>query len=225
MTDAGKDMRSPLKSASSTPALDSCPSSNGRLITMKKLLILTLFTSCLALTPPARSQGTFTAASCNQSDVNAVINGPTHKAVDGDTIKIPAGSCTWTGGVTVPNGIGISIIGSGTPNSSPSSSGAGTVNTILTGGQITMSPTFGNQLSRISLINFKPGSGAPVTVNGTCTSNGCPNLRLDNLIFPTSWEKVDALGRLCRERVKRIWGSRSQYSWRCRSDCQLPRLS
>lgn len=33
---------------------------------------------------------TYTAASCAQSDVNAVINGPTHTAVNGDTIVIPA---------------------------------------------------------------------------------------------------------------------------------------
>src|SRR4051812_7606799 len=39
---------------------------------------------------PARA-ATFTAASCNRADVNAVINGPTHTAVNGDVIQIPAG--------------------------------------------------------------------------------------------------------------------------------------
>ena len=62
---------------------------------------------CLAIAlcgSPAHAQGTFTAASCNRSDVNAVINGPTHTAVNGDTIIIPAGSCTWTSGITI-NGV------------------------------------------------------------------------------------------------------------------------
>ena len=39
------------------------------------------------------------AASCSQADVNAVINGPLHTAVDGDTIQIPRGSCTWNSGI------------------------------------------------------------------------------------------------------------------------------
>jgi len=153
-------------------------------------LIVLFFASVLFLAPSAKAQGTFTAASCSQSNVNAVINGPIHKAVDGDTIHIPAGSCAWTSGITVPSGIGISIIGSGTPNTGTSTFGAGTVNTILTGGSITMNPNYGSHLSRISSINFQPGTGAPITVNGTCTSSGCPNLRLDNLIFPTSWQNV-----------------------------------
>jgi hypothetical protein len=153
--------------------------------------VVVFFLALLLFLPPfAKAQGTYTAASCSRSDVNAVINGPTHTAVDGDTIRIPAGSCIWTSGVTVPAGIGISIIGAGTPNTGPNTSGAGTVSTILTGGAITMSPTYGNSLSRISSITFLPGTGAPITVNGTCRSSGCPNLRLDNLRFPTSWQSV-----------------------------------
>src|SRR5271156_555340 len=82
----------------------------------------------------AWAQGTYTAASCNYADVNAVINGPTHTAVNGDTINIPAGSCTWTTGVTVPSNIGISIIGNGTPNSGGTTTGASSscTNTVLT---------------------------------------------------------------------------------------------
>src|SRR5262249_7489940 len=41
----------------------------------------------------ASTGATYNAASCNRSDVNAVINGPTHVAVDGDVIQIPSGSC------------------------------------------------------------------------------------------------------------------------------------
>ena len=163
---------------------------------MRKLIIFTLFISCLVLTPPARSQGTYIAASCSQSDVNAVINGPTHTAVDGDVIQIPAGSCTWTSGITVPSGIGITIIGNGTQNSSPSSSVPGTQNTTITddvtsGHLITFQPNYGNSTSRLSTLTLVPQAGTtlaqPVVFVGTCTSSGCPNARADNLTFPSSW--------------------------------------
>ena len=52
---------------------------------MKKLLGLILLAFCAT----AYGQGTYTAASSAQSDVNAVINGPTHTAVNGDIIQIP----------------------------------------------------------------------------------------------------------------------------------------
>src|SRR5271156_1020874 len=91
-----------------------------------------LFVTWLLLILPfaVHSQGTFTAASCNQSDVNAVINGPTHTAVNGDKIIIPAGTCTWTTGVTI-SGVGIDITGTGTPNTGAGTTGAGTSNTTL----------------------------------------------------------------------------------------------
>jgi hypothetical protein len=138
--------------------------------------------------PTAKAQGTFTAASCNRSDVNAVINGPTHTAVDGDVINIPAGSCTWntTTGVAVRSGIGISIIGAG--------QGSTTITDKITGSgaMFSMNPAFGNSLSRISSMTLLPtvpnsGFGNPIVVNGTCTPNGCPNFRLDHLTAPSSW--------------------------------------
>lgn len=63
--------------------------------------------------------GTFTAASCAYVDVNDCINGSgantclpgpaTHTAVNGDIIKIPAGTCTWTTTLTVT--VNITLIG------------------------------------------------------------------------------------------------------------------
>src|SRR5579872_7259673 len=67
---------------------------------------------------------TYTAASCNYSDVNAVINGPTHTAVDGDIIIIPSGACTWTSGLVGPSHAGYTLTGSGTPQSGSGSTGA-----------------------------------------------------------------------------------------------------
>lgn len=158
-----------------------------------------LFVLSLFLVPLAKAQGTYTAASCNQSDVNAVINGPTHKAINGDTINIPAGSCTWTGTITVPSGIGITIIGSGTPNSLPSQMGASPSCTatqitypLKSLGTLVMSPSFGNSTSRVSCMeiiisnpNNLNGVAYPFFFSGTCSASGCPNLRIDNLTVPT----------------------------------------
>jgi hypothetical protein len=135
--------------------------------------------------PNALARGTYTAASCNQTDVNAVINGPTHTAVDGDVINIPAGSCTWASAVTAPSSIGISIIG------------AGIGNTVLTdnntsGPMFSFAPTYGNSLTHISGMTLQPYTGAtltnvPLWISGTCTSSGCPNLRVDHIYATSAW--------------------------------------
>lgn len=64
-----------------------------------------------------------TCASCSQAHVQAAVDA----AVDGNIIGIPAGTCTWTGGVTIANkdiyirgaGLGSTII-NGHASSSPS---------------------------------------------------------------------------------------------------------
>src|SRR6266478_4139284 len=110
--------------------------------------------------PAAQAQSSITAASCNESDVNAVINGPTHKAVSGDTISIPSGSCTWTSGISI-SGVGISIIGAGTPNVGAGTFGAGTSTTVITdnmgGGATPLFKVTGivnGQTMRISMLSF-----------------------------------------------------------------------
>jgi hypothetical protein len=144
--------------------------------------------------------GTFTAASCNQSDVDAVINGPLHTAVDGDTIKVPSGSCTWSSGITVPKGIGITIEGSGTPNSGAATMGpsASCSQTAITsnssGATFTMYPTFGNSTARVSCMSLtRTGATAGVAFLGTCAAGGCPNIRLDNMTF-NGWVNSDNSG-------------------------------
>jgi hypothetical protein len=139
------------------------------------------------------AQNTYTAASCNPSDVQAAVN----SAADGDIVNIPAGRCTWTSGVTVPSNIGITITGSGTPSSGsstsvPSSScSSGTTVTLSassTTTAFTMNPEYGNSTSRLSCLTVAYGSGPAVAfkVLGTCTSSGCPNLRMDNMTF-SNW--------------------------------------
>ena len=51
---------------------------------------------------------THNAASCNTNDVQSAIN----SAAEGDTVTIPAGTCTWTSGVTI-SGKGITVTGNG----------------------------------------------------------------------------------------------------------------
>jgi len=153
------------------------------------LFAIFFLASSLFLAPSAKAQATYTATSCNQVDVNAIINGPKHVAANGDTIQIPAGSCTWTSGITVPAGIGISIISAGTPNSTASIYGASascssTVISVANGLTVfSMSPNYGNSPSRLSCMKLQPGGTSDIAfvVRGTCAPGGCPNLRVDNL--------------------------------------------
>jgi hypothetical protein len=86
-----------------------------------------LFTFLLsALAAPSWAQGTYTAASCNLSDVQAAINQELAHPVDGDIISIPAGTCTWTGTTAV----------SGTFTKSVTVQGAGAISA-TTGGAST----------------------------------------------------------------------------------------
>jgi hypothetical protein len=151
----------------------------------------------LLLAPATKAQSTHTAASCNESDVNAVINGPTHTAVNGDIIQIPSGTCTWTSNLNAPSGVGFTLIGSGTPQSGAGVTGASsscTATRILdNAGSLThlmaFSPIYGSSSVRVSCMAIDPAiSGslalyAPIGINGTCSSSGCPSFRVDNITF------------------------------------------
>jgi hypothetical protein len=139
--------------------------------------------------------GTYTAASCKQSDVNAVINGPTHTAVDGDRINIPAGTCTWTSALVV-SGKGITIAGEGTPNSTAGTTGASascaatTITDNSTTSLFQLRPGVTSSLSRISCLKIRSDSAgsidAPIALAGACNTSGCPNVRVDNITFDTT---------------------------------------
>lgn len=165
---------------------------------------------CLALAlcgSPAHAQGTFTAASCNRSDVNAVINGPTHTAVNGDTIVIPpTGSpCTWTSGITI-SGKGIDITGTGNPNSGGGTVGAGTSNTTLidngTGPLFSFTGLRFGQTAKIELLTMSAAGAGSLSINpgaitfaGTCSTSGCANIRADNITFTSgTWGATSSSG-------------------------------
>jgi len=161
-----------------------------------------LASSCLALSilvlfgsSVCRAQGTYTAASCSQSDVNAVINGPTHTAVSGDVIIIPTtGSpCTWKSGITI-SGVGIDISGTGTPNTGGGTFGAASSNPIIVDNAAGPLFKFENltygETAKVELMNLSASGAATnslvpgaISVQGTCTFSGCANFRGDNITF------------------------------------------
>jgi parallel beta-helix repeat protein len=65
-------------------------------------------TSTLTPTPAPTPGRVITAASCSRADVQAAV----HTAVNGDTVVVPAGHCTWAQPVTIENK-GITVQGSG----------------------------------------------------------------------------------------------------------------
>jgi hypothetical protein len=158
-----------------------------------------------------RAQGTYTAASCSQSDVNAVINGPTHKAVNGDKIIIPNGTCTWTSGITI-SGVGIDITGTGTPNTGGGTFGAGTTNTTIIDNVGTAQHgilfwftglTPSSATATVELLTMSASGAASLSINGSVTFSGtctttppyCPSVRVDNINYTAmTWTSALAGG-------------------------------
>ena len=146
--------------------------------------------------------------------MNAVINGPTHTAVTGDTIQVPAGTCTWTSQLSIT--VGITLIGSGTPNDLPSEMGSGTLNTTITDNYASTSGPMINakvpngQTLRISTLLIQPNSSStqlysPIDVIGTCNGGGCPNLRIDNIEF-SGWSSSNGNQATWYMRIDGMYG-------------------
>jgi len=168
-----------------------------------------------------------TAASCNYNDVNAVINGPTHTAIAGDTIIIPDGSCTWTSGINVP--VPITLQGQDVPTRSATATDGVTItdadpntcngspcpaaSTLLT---FTIGSSFHTTIANI---RFLPGTGtgAYVQINGSglppllhdCYFN-LPNFQLfqavqwmvpGGVIWNTTFESTTNLSGACGTQV------------------------
>jgi hypothetical protein len=147
----------------------------------------------------AEAQGTYTAASANESDVNAVIHGPIHTAVNGDVIQIPCSgtqSVVWTSQLTVSASITLTALGA-TPNTTPSTYGSGTNCLTIrdnvpyaTGTMMVFTPTYSatNNVTTIQNIDIDPYSTStalwnPISIEGTGTSSGMPEARVDNIVF------------------------------------------
>jgi len=119
--------------------------------------------ACLAAVccaAPALS-ATFTAASCSHADVSAAYS----SAADGDTINIPAGTCTWNATLNVAKGV--SVIGAG--------NGTTAADTQLVGGRFTISAPTGKSV-RVSAVRLSGTTGFNV-------SGSTKAFRIDHVYF------------------------------------------
>lgn len=100
------------------------------------------------------------AASCQNADVAAAVN----SAADGDTVNIPAGSCTWTSVISTSKGIKILGAGQGT--------------TIITGAGFDMSAAAGKAW-RISGMTLRGTTG--IAVYGASKAFRIDHITFDNV--------------------------------------------
>lgn len=135
------------------------------------------------------------ASSPDRTDVNNAIN----LSSNGDTVTIPAGSATWTSGITVTKSI--TIIGSGGSTLNDASKGTDAT-TEISGNNILffiLSPAQAT-LVRVSGIKFAHtsygGSNALISPRGTGGGGtiGVTNLRIDHCTFTFGTRALNPLG-------------------------------
>jgi hypothetical protein len=116
---------------------------------------------------------TIAAASCQSAAVSSAAN----SANTGDTVTIPAGTCTWSQGVTISKAITLQ--------------GAGIGATVIVDA-VSSSPLLSwslvaNQTSRMTGIEFRKGGGSHPGNNGVVVINGSTNdgrrMRVDHCKF------------------------------------------
>ncbi|HLW53548.1 MAG TPA: hypothetical protein VKW06_11965 [Candidatus Angelobacter sp.] len=135
-----------------------------------KLLLLSLMALCL---PVAAAAATVNAASCSQGVVQNAIN----SAASGDTVLVPAGSCTWSTAVSIPSSKGVTVLGAG----------VGVTDIVNATGNtaIQMNVQDGIGLSRVSGFSFD-GNGANSSagvVNVTAVADAHNAFRIDHCRF------------------------------------------
>jgi hypothetical protein len=116
---------------------------------IRRVYLLVLALAACGLSANAQS-GFHTAATCNSSDVQTAINA----AAEGDTVIIPAGTCSWTSGVSI-SGKGITVQGAG----------SGRIIAYDNGTEVL---TVGTGTKTIAIAGFSPGfSGSSFTAGTT----------------------------------------------------------
>lgn len=119
------------------------------------------------------SAATINAASCSSTAVTSAIAA----ASNGDTVRVPAGTCTWSSPPSLPSSKGISLIGAG----------AGSTVITLTGTLDSIcSP---GKPHRISGFTFQ---NAP-SITGLMVGGACSGMRIDNNIFQNFSSGADAI--------------------------------
>ena len=139
-----------------------------------------------------RADAQINAASCNASDVQTAIN----TATEGQTVTVPAGTCTWTSGVTI-TGKGITVTGAGSGriiaySSSTLTIGTGsktlTISSSRVDGTFPLGPSIGQTLTLYETglpTNFMTGtvtsfSGGSLVMNITSDGGSCGATSLSN---------------------------------------------
>lgn len=76
---------------------------------MRRFLLFLVACFLLSLLLPGTHAADQEADTCSNTDIQTAIDA----AGDGDTVTVPSGDCTWTGGVTIPDTKGIVLQGAG----------------------------------------------------------------------------------------------------------------
>jgi hypothetical protein len=153
--------------------------------TAAKILVFAVIGT--ALTAPL-SAATYTAANCSQSAVQAAINQELANPMDGDTIAIPAGTCTWTGTTVVSGSFSTSVTIKGAGAVSSTTGGASTTGSDQTviidnlnrpNTTIKLSIAAGKTL-RITGIAIVQNSSSQAVNNGILSVGGAGTFRMDH---------------------------------------------
>ena len=119
------------------------------------------------------------AASPSSVDINAAIA----LALDGDTVRVPAGNATWTGNVTVPSTKGVQVIGAG----------MGLTNIDLANTyQLYLDTRETNSRVRASGFSFNHGPTRALQIN--YRNNGAKNFRVDHIEWTNNAAIVAFIG-------------------------------
>lgn len=112
------------------------------------------------------SAATITAASCASSDVQSAVN----SALSGDTVVVPAGSCTWSTAVSIPSTKGLTLT---CPSGSCIITGSMGVNTGKTStGDVITGFSFTSGMFTVRLASGPPYNTTPRVYNNTFTGSG-----------------------------------------------------
>src|SRR5580698_4295524 len=170
------------------------------------IMVIALVFSTIYCSAQSCTSATCAASSCSESAVLAALpsGSNTNSTV---TVNIPACSgTTWTTNLSYAQPLSVTtlnILGNGTPNSGSSTTGASSscTATYLIDNAGSSSPMFDitttyPQTLEIGCMAIDPNNTSttlndPIWIVGTCTSSGCPIVRVHNITFVlnTSWSE------------------------------------
>jgi hypothetical protein len=150
------------------------------------------------------AHNTYTAASCNYADVNAMINGPTHTLQNGDTIIIPTiasngnQNCIWTSQLQYAGTADqFTIRGASQTQtiivdnvSSPSNGGLMNFSNVQVNGSLATPDV---RLSHMTILLQNAATFQWILqLTGNCSASTCSQVRIDNILWGTPSSKLSA---------------------------------